>query len=539
MNDKLPRISVIVPAKDAADCIGKCLDALCSQESYILGSDYEVILVDDGSTDQTVQIANEFGIWVISQANAGPAAARNKGVDHAHGDLILFTDADCVPTANWIQKMVEPFMDEGVIGVKGAYHCREKNGVARFVQQEFEYKYQSLAKLPKIDFIDTYSAAYRKRIFQENGGFDTRFPVPSVEDQEFSFRLARKGYTLAFNEDARVFHSHDLSVWQYIHRKWGIGYWKAFMLRWLPEKTLSDSYTPGSQRLQILLLAILLLSLVVSIFFPWALWFSAAIFAIFLITALPFLKMVVQNDPKILPVSIPLLFIRAGALGFGLLVGFIFPPRLKLPARSGLNFLERFLKRLLDIIASIAGLFVFSPVMLVATLLIRLDSPGKAIFKQKRVGEGGKPFSMYKLRTMVEDAPEMLAKVLQERNIDLSQPVFKIQDDPRVTRVGKFLRKTSLDEIPQFWNILRGEMSLVGPRPEEAWIVDMYNDHQRQRLVVKPGLTGPMQVSGRGDLDMDCRLEIELDYIQHYSLWLDLKILLKSFGVWLTGKGAY
>jgi lipopolysaccharide/colanic/teichoic acid biosynthesis glycosyltransferase len=259
----------------------------------------------------------------------------------------------------------------------------------------------------------------------------------------------------------------------------------------------------------------------------------------FLLTAFPFLKLVGKNDPKILPITIPLLFIRAGALGFGLLAGFLFPPRLKLPTRTGLNFIERFFKRLLDVVAAVLGLLIFSPIMLIAALLIRLDSPGKAIFKQTRVGEGGKPFTMYKLRTMVKDAPEKLEAVLQERNIDLAQPAFKIQDDPRVTRVGSFLRKTSLDEVPQFWNILRGEMSMVGPRPEEAWLVEMYNDHQRQRLVVKPGLTGPMQVNGRGDLDMESRLEIELDYIQHYSFWLDVKILLQSIGVWFTGKGAY
>lgn len=539
MNEVIPHISVIVPAKDAAASIGACLKALSSQEGYQRDRDYEVILVDDGSTDRTAEIGKEFGIRVISQANAGPAAARNKGVAHAQGDLILFTDADCIPTAGWMAKMVEPFQDASVVGVKGAYLCREKKGVARFVQQEFEYKYQALTQLPKIDFIDTYSAAYRKHIFLENGGFDTRFPVPSVEDQEFSFRLARKGYTLIFAKEARVFHSHDLSIWQYIRRKWGIGYWKAFMLRWLPEKTLSDSYTPASQRFQILLLAFLLLALVLSIFSPVFFWLTGALLAIFILSAYPFLKLVGKNDPKILPITIPLLFIRAGALGFGLLAGFLFPPRLKLPTRTGLNFIERFFKRLLDVVAAVLGLLIFSPIMLIAALLIRLDSPGKAIFKQTRVGEGGKPFTMYKLRTMVKDAPEKLEAVLQERNIDLAQPAFKIQDDPRVTRIGRFWRKTSLDEVPQFWNILRGEMSMVGPRPEEAWLVEMYNDHQRQRLVVKPGLTGPMQVNGRGDLDMESRLEIELDYIQHYSFWLDVKILLQSIGVWFTGKGAY
>lgn len=539
MDDANLRISVIVPAKDAQDSIAACLDALIHQQGFQFGCDYEVILVDDGSRDQTAEIAESRGVRVISQLNAGPAAARNNGVAHANGELVLFTDADCVPSPDWIANLALPFQDERVIGVKGAYLCQKRNVVARFVQQEFEYKYQALAKLPHIDFIDTYSAAYRKQIFLENDGFDVRFPVPSVEDQEFSFRLARKGYHLSFAPQAHVFHSHDQSIWQYNKRKWGIGYWKAFMLRWLPEKTLSDSYTPASQRFQILLLAVLLLTLLLGIFFPQLLWLSAALWVLFVLSGYPFLKMIGENDRKILLPAVPLLFVRAGALGFGLLAGFLFPPRLKLPPRSGLNFIERFFKRLLDIFAAVLGLVIFSPAMFVAAILIRLDSPGKVIFKQNRVGENGKPFTMYKLRTMDEDAPEKLASILEERNIDLSNPAFKIPDDPRVTRVGRILRKTSLDEVPQFWNILRGEMSLVGPRPEETWIVEKYNDYQRQRLAVKPGLTGPMQVSGRGDLDMDSRLEIELEYIQHYTFWLDLKILLKSFGVWFSGKGAY
>lgn len=292
MTESSLRLSVIVPAKDAEATIADCLQALSNQSGFRLGSDYEIILVDDGSQDKTGQIAAALGIQVIRQPNAGPAAARNTGVQHASGDLIFFTDADCIPTQDWLACMLEPFDNTEVMGVKGAYLCNENKLVARFVQQEFEYKYQALAKLPNIDFIDTYSAAYRKSIFLENGGFDARFPVPSVEDQEFSFRLARKGYRLEFQSTARVYHRHDLDLGQYIRRKWGIGYWKAFMLRWLPEKTLSDSYTPASQRFQILLLAILLLSLVISVFYQPFLWIALAGFVMFLISAIPFLRLI-------------------------------------------------------------------------------------------------------------------------------------------------------------------------------------------------------------------------------------------------------
>ncbi|PKO05995.1 MAG: hypothetical protein CVU41_09400 [Chloroflexi bacterium HGW-Chloroflexi-3] len=539
MTESAPKLSVIIPAKDATATIADCLQALLHQQGYELGRDYEVILVDDGSQDNTAKIAEELGVRVIRQPNSGPAAARNTGVQHALSELVFFTDADCIPTPDWLSQMVAPFADPAVIGVKGVYLCREKNLVPRFVQQEFEYKYQSLAKLPKIDFIDTYSAAYRKSIFLENDGFDARFPVPSVEDQEFSFRLARKGYHLAFQPAAKVYHSHDLDLWQYIHRKWGIGYWKAFMLRWLPEKTLSDSYTPASQRAQILLTAILLVALGGSIFYTPLLWVALVAILVYLVSALSFLRLIGDRDRRILLPAIPLLFGRSTALGFGLLAGLLFPPRLKIPPRTGLTFIERFAKRMLDIIASIVGLILFLPILLVASILIRLDSPGKAIFSQERIGENGKPFRIYKLRTMVFDASQKLPRVLEKHSIQLDQPAFKIQHDPRVTRVGRFLRRWSLDEIPQFWNILRGEMSLVGPRPEESWVVALYNDHQRQRLAVKPGLTGPMQVSGRGDLNLESRLAVELDYIQHYTFWLDLKIIWESLGVILSGKGAY
>jgi lipopolysaccharide/colanic/teichoic acid biosynthesis glycosyltransferase len=142
-----------------------------------------------------------------------------------------------------------------------------------------------------------------------------------------------------------------------------------------------------------------------------------------------------------------------------------------------------------------------------------------------------------KLRTMGVHAEEEIQQVLGKN--ELNGPVFKIKDDPRVTRVGRLLRRYSVDEIPQFWNVLCGEMSLVGPRPEEVWVVALYDDYQRQRLLVKPGLTGPMQVGGRGDLDLDTRLELEMDYIYHYSLLKDIAILARTPLAVFSTKGAY
>jgi len=194
-------------------------------------------------------------------------------------------------------------------------------------------------------------------------------------------------------------------------------------------------------------------------------------------------------------------------------------------------------KRVLDILVSAVLLVVTAPLMALIALAVRLDSDGPVLFRQPRVGQDGRIFTMYKFRTMVPDAEERLQALLRERGWE--KPPLKIPDDPRVTRVGRFLRRFSLDELPQLWNVLRGDMSMVGPRPEEPRIVQTYTAWQRKRLLVKPGLTGPMQVNGRADLPLDDRVRLEIDYIQHYSLWEDLKIMALTLPAIFSGKGSY
>jgi lipopolysaccharide/colanic/teichoic acid biosynthesis glycosyltransferase len=169
-------------------------------------------------------------------------------------------------------------------------------------------------------------------------------------------------------------------------------------------------------------------------------------------------------------------------------------------------------------------------------LAIKLDSDGPVLFKQERVGQGGRHFTIYKFRSMQHDAEEALDELLPIE--EMEEPVFKLVDDPRRTRTGKILRRWSLDELPQFWNVFKGDMSLVGPRPEEVRLVNHYNDWHRRRLSIKPGLTGPMQVNGRGDLSLDERVRLELDYIENYSLWRDLTIIARTLPAVLRGKGA-
>jgi len=196
-------------------------------------------------------------------------------------------------------------------------------------------------------------------------------------------------------------------------------------------------------------------------------------------------------------------------------------------------------KRILDIIGSLVGIVLFSPVMLVTAIVIKLESKGPVIFKQNRAGLNGRIFKMYKFRSMCVDAEELKAK-LQEQNEVKDGMMFKIKDDPRITKVGKFIRKTSIDELPQFFNVLFGDMSLVGTRPPTLDEVEKYERSHWRRMSIKPGITGMWQVSGRSQItDFDKIVELDTDYIDRWSIWLDIKIMLKTVFSLLKRKGAY
>jgi len=198
---------------------------------------------------------------------------------------------------------------------------------------------------------------------------------------------------------------------------------------------------------------------------------------------------------------------------------------------------QRVAKRLLDLVLGTVIFLCALPPMVGIALAIRLESPGPVIFRQRRVGENGHLFTMYKFRTMVADAEQQRAAVTQY-TVD-GRVIHKRQDDPRVTRLGRLLRRFSLDELPQLVNVLRGEMSLVGPRPEMPWIVDQYDPWQYQRLSVPQGMTSPYVINGRSEIPMHLNTKEDLRYIHDYSILADVKILWKSMGAVLKGRGAY
>ncbi|HET9948911.1 MAG TPA: sugar transferase, partial [Longimicrobiales bacterium] len=192
-------------------------------------------------------------------------------------------------------------------------------------------------------------------------------------------------------------------------------------------------------------------------------------------------------------------------------------------------------KRVLDVTLCLLALPIVLPILAICAIAVRLDSPGPAFFTQLRTGRGGRRFRMYKLRTMVQNAAELKEQYAHLN--ELTWPDFKITNDPRVTRVGRWLRRTSLDELPQLFNVLRGDMSLVGPRPT-SFSADTYSLWHTARLEVQPGLTGLWQISGRNELDFDDRLRLDIAYIRNRSLQLDLLILLRTVTAVFSGRGA-
>lgn len=208
------------------------------------------------------------------------------------------------------------------------------------------------------------------------------------------------------------------------------------------------------------------------------------------------------------------------------------PTTASLPARQPLNLTQRVIKRAFDIVFSLGVLLMTLPLFVLIGIAIKLDSAGPILFRQVRYGQFGHRFTIYKFRSMVLDADELVPH-------DQAGFYVKRPDDPRVTRVGRFLRRTSLDELPQFINVLLGDMSVVGPRPEVLWIAAQYAPWQWERVVVPQGITGWWQITGRATTPLQNNIMADLYYVRHYSLWLDLKILLLTIPCVLSGKGAF
>lgn len=314
--------SVIIPAYNAGRTIGKCLEALLDQS--VTASSYEIIVVDDGSTDNTAKIVQRYeSVCLLSQPRQGPAAARNLGVGQAGGEIFLFTDADCAPARTWIEETVKPFENPEIVGVKGAYQTRQKELIPRFVQIEYENKYDKMKKDRYIDFVDTYSAGYRRAVFEDCGGFDPVFSIAAGEDIEFSHRLAERGYKMVFAPRAIVYHQHPDSLSKYLRRKFNVGFWRVVRYQRYPRKIIRDSHTPQTLKMQVGLAVLLgMVTLGTIVWQGFSAWI-VVLLILFFLSGLPFCSKALNKDLGVGLISPLLLFLRAIALGFGLGVGFV------------------------------------------------------------------------------------------------------------------------------------------------------------------------------------------------------------------------
>ncbi len=310
-------ISVVIPAYNSEKTIGHCLEAL--QEQTLARGQYEIVVVDDGSTDATGAAARARGARVLRQENCGAGAARNAGAQAARGGIVLFLDADSVPDRCWIEAMARPFADPGIAGVSGEKKTHQTNWVARFVQAEYDYKYDLIAAHGATDFVDSSTAGYRRAIFLANGGFDAG--MMEAEDTELSFRLAEGGCRMVLARDAVAWHTHPEALPEYLRRKYQYAIWRAVVYRRMPSKVASETRTPPMQKLQVAIaFALVVMGAAALAWHPLA-WGAAALLILFGVTTIPFVRWCWTRDPQVALAAPLVLGLAAYAGGAGGLVG--------------------------------------------------------------------------------------------------------------------------------------------------------------------------------------------------------------------------
>ncbi len=313
------KASVIIPAFNAEKTIAKCLESVVSQKP---GFHFEAVVVDDGSKDKTFEVTKGFGkVRVLRQRNAGPAVARNNGARKAKGECLVFLDSDCVADSNWLREMVKPFKNRQIAGVQGIYWNAQSELIARFVHLEIEHRYEKMARQQFIDFVGTYSAAYRKRVFLEAKGFDTGFPMASGEDTDLSFRINEAGHKMAFNQKAFVHHSHPISLAKYLKTKFFRAFWRTKIYQKHRKKIAKDSYTSQMVKVQLAMFYLIVLSLAAIPLGFNGMPYAFGLLGVLLLSTLPFAFWAGKQDLVAGIIAPTLILARTTAFGCGLALG--------------------------------------------------------------------------------------------------------------------------------------------------------------------------------------------------------------------------
>ncbi|HUT16441.1 MAG TPA: glycosyltransferase [Anaerolineae bacterium] len=311
-------ISIIIAVRDGEKTIGRCLEALARQTVSL--DDSELIVVDDGSRDRTADIARDHGAIVVAhQTSRGPAASRNTGASRAQGMILLFIDADCNASPEWVSEMLRPFEDPAVCAVHGAYRSRQSGRVSQFAQAEFDERYEHLARRETIDFLATHAAAIREPIFDELGGFRT--DMLGNEDVEMAFRLSEHGHKVVFAPRAVVYHEHPSTLLNYLRIKVSRGYWRTIAYGRHPHKIVEDAYTPFWLKSQVVAVLLCAITALGTAFRPQVLPVLVLLCGALLLTTVPFARFVRRVHPELFPLAPCLSLARSAALAFGVLAG--------------------------------------------------------------------------------------------------------------------------------------------------------------------------------------------------------------------------
>lgn len=308
--------SIVIPAYNAENTISNLIEVCLNQSVKS-----EIIIVDDGSTDDTAKVIKKYPVKYIYQENTGPAAARNAGSKAASGEIVCFTDSDCIPENNWVEKIVNKYTSDQIGGVGGSYDIANKDALlAKCIHEEIVQRHMRTSS--ETDYLGSFNLSYRKKVLEETGGFDESFRHASGEDNELSYRVKKAGYKLIFDKDIEVSHYHQTNLLKYLKEQYRHGYWRMKLYRLHPDMTKGDSYAGILDFVQPPLAMVIAGTVIISFFYK--LLFSAAVLFAVLLLALQLpvtLTAVIRNKQYSYLCFLPILFLRAFARGFGMLKG--------------------------------------------------------------------------------------------------------------------------------------------------------------------------------------------------------------------------